>query len=136
MLAPIGWVAINGDGGIKREGKAENLEEESKRYVRAPLEKASESEGKEVGKDKRDDGSDRALRANEGLDHRQSILPINRQRNKGDGYFDNALTMRAASPTRQIGSKLFDRAEVRPEGRRPLFVHVNSNGHSCFVRHV
>jgi hypothetical protein len=28
------------------------------------------------------------LRANEGLDHRQSILPINRQRNKGDGYFD------------------------------------------------
>jgi hypothetical protein len=56
------------------------------------------------------------LRANEGLDHRQSILPINRQRNKGDGYFDNSLTMRAASPTRQIGSKLLDRAESQAGG--------------------
>ena len=94
MLAPIGLDAINGDGGIKREGKAENLEEEPKRYVRAPLEKASESESKEVGKDKRDDSSDRALRANEGLDHRHSILPTNRQWNKSNGYFGKVLSCR------------------------------------------
>ena len=113
MPAPVGVDTINGDGGIKRQGETENLEEESQRQVCAAFEQAAESEGKEVGKDKRDDGRDRALGANEGLDHRQSILPINRQRNKGDGYFDNVLAMRAASPTRQIGSKLFDRAEVR-----------------------
>ena len=93
MLAPIGLDAINGDGGIKREGQAENLEEESKRYVRTPLKKASESEGKKVGKDKRDDSSDRALRANEGLDHRHSILPTNRQWNKSNGYFGKVLNL-------------------------------------------
>jgi hypothetical protein len=41
-----------------------------------------------------------------------------------------------SSPTRQIGSKLFDRAEVKSEARSSLFVQVNSNGHSCFVRRV
>jgi hypothetical protein len=58
------------------------LEKQSKRHLRAPFEKATESEGNEVGEDKRDDGRGSALRANERLDHRHSILPINRQWDK------------------------------------------------------
>ena len=85
VLAPIGLDAINGDGGIEREGETEGLEEQSKRHLRAPFEKATESEGNEVGKDKRDGGRGSALGANEGLNHRHPILPINRQWNKHEG---------------------------------------------------
>jgi hypothetical protein len=85
VLAPIGLDAINGDGGIEREGETEGLEEQSKRHLRAPFEKATESECDEVGEDKRDGGGGSALRANEGLNHRHPILPINRQRNKREG---------------------------------------------------
>ena len=124
MLAPIGMDAINGDGGIKREGKAENLEEESKRYVRAPLEKASESEGKEVGEGKRDEGSDGALRTNEGLDHRHGILPTNRQWNKYDGYFGKILICGYLSNSPHRPPRRVSR-ERQPEVRLPLFVRVN-----------
>jgi hypothetical protein len=79
VLAPIGLDAINGDGGIEREGETEGLEEQSKRHLCAPFEKATESEGNEIGEDKRDGGRGSALRANEGLNHRHPILPINRQ---------------------------------------------------------
>jgi len=82
VLAPIGLDAINGDGSIEREGETEDLEEQSKRHLRAPFEKATESKCNEVGEDKRDDGRGSTLRANEGLNHRRPILPINRQWNK------------------------------------------------------
>src|SRR4029077_6485157 len=84
--APVGVDAINGDGGIKRQGEAENLEEKSQRHLRAPFEQSAESEGKEVSENKRDGRRDRALRANKGLDHQHSILPINRHWNKREGY--------------------------------------------------
>jgi len=83
--APVGVDTINGDGGIKRQGETENLEEESQWHVCAAFEKATESECNEVGEDKRDGGRGSALRANEGLNHRHPILPINRQRNKREG---------------------------------------------------
>src|SRR5438477_164810 len=84
--------AINGDGGIEREGETEGLEEQSKRHLRAPFEKATESKCNEVGEDKRDGGRGSALRANEGLNHRHPILPINRQRNKREGNTCPILT--------------------------------------------
>src|SRR5437016_3259937 len=82
MLAPIGLDAINGDGGVECEGETEDLEEQSKRHSRTPFEKATKSECDEVGEDKRDGRRSSALRANEGLNHRHSILPINRRWNK------------------------------------------------------
>src|SRR5881394_2634309 len=85
---------INGDGRIKRQGETENLEEESQWHVCAAFEQSAERECKEVGEDKSDDGSDGALRANEGLDHRHSILPINRHWNKREGLLRQSPKLR------------------------------------------
>jgi hypothetical protein len=117
VLAPVGVDAVNGDGGIKREGEAENLEEKSQRHLRAPFEKAAEGKGKKVGEDERDGGGDRALRANEGLDHRHSILRINGRRNKGDGLRQGP-NFADTFPTRHTGSKP---RIARKTGRRPVF---------------
>jgi hypothetical protein len=111
VLAPIGLDAINGDSGVKREGETEGLEEQSKGHSRAPFEKATESEGKEVGEDKCDDGRGSALRANEGLNHRHSILPINRQWNKPEGN---------TCPIRPI-SEVYKKAAPRPAVQKALF---------------
>ena len=124
MPAPVGVDTINGDGGIKRQGETENLEEESQRHVCAAFEQAAESEGKEVGEDKRDDGGDRALRGNEGLDHRHSILPINRQWNKREGYFGKVLSCGYLSNAPHRPPRRVSR-ERQPEVRLPLFVRVN-----------
>jgi hypothetical protein len=100
------------------------LEEESQRQVCAAFEQAAKSEGKEVGEDKRDDSGDRALRANEGLDHRHSILPTNRQWNKGRQLLRQSPNLRISlqvatqASTPRIARKT---AEVR----LPLFVRVN-----------
>ena len=110
--APIGLDAINGDGGIEREGETEGLEEQSKRHLRAPFEKASESERNEVGEDKRDGGRGSALRANEGLDHEHPILPTNRQWNKREDYFGNVLIRgRVSNAPHRLETS--DRAEDR-----------------------
>ena len=61
MIAPISLNPIDGNRGIKGEGQTENLKRESKRNVRAPLEKAAEAEHHEIGKDKRGDCGNGAL---------------------------------------------------------------------------
>src|SRR4029077_1258992 len=55
VIAPVGLNPIDGNRGIKGEGETEKLKGESKRNVRAPLEKAAEAERHEIGKDKRGD---------------------------------------------------------------------------------
>jgi len=146
VLAPIGLDAINRDGSIEGEGETEDLEEQSKWNSRVSFEKPTETDGYEIGEDKRDNGSGRALRANEGLDHRHSILPINRQWDKGDGIsacpnFQTGLQMRP--PRFQASYCAEDRLlacpavidcrhrnpnrleACLPETRLPLFVRVN-----------
>ena len=96
VIAPVGLNAINGDGGIEREGETENLEEESKGNVCASFEKAAEAEHHEIGEDKRDGRGNGALRINEGLNHRRLILTINSLCNKRAGSHLSALSKRQA----------------------------------------
>jgi hypothetical protein len=85
VIAPISLNAIDANGGVKGEGETENLEKKSEGNARAPLEKAAETEHYEIGKDKRGDRGNGALRIDERLDHRRLILTVNSFCNKQAG---------------------------------------------------
>ena len=89
--------------------------EESKRDPCAPFEKTTESDCEEVGENKRDDRRGSALRANEGLDHRHPILPINRHWNKRDGMPASIWPIpevyKRAAPKPEVHKVLFFRGE-------------------------